>query len=173
MTIFTIGHSNYSLETFIDALERHGIRTLADIRSFPSSRHNPQFNQDSLRAAVEARGIGYEWVSELGGRRHNVSAASPHTGLRHASFRSYADYMQTPGFHQGIDKLLRLKQPVACMCAEAVYWRCHRRLVSDYLTFTGVEIQHIQVGSPRLVGHRLTDPCRWDDHNVIYAATEP
>lgn len=170
MRLYTIGHSNVALEVFLSALTANRIQTLADIRAFPASRHSPQFNRDTLSDAVKSRGIGYVWFRELGGRRHSARQDSRHTGLRHTSFRNYADYMETQPFHDGIASLLALPGPTAYMCSEALYWRCHRRLVSDFLTYRGFEILHIAVATGKLVPHILTEPSCWDGKNVVYAA---
>lgn len=168
--IYTIGHSNVSMDVFLAALEANRIQTLVDIRTFPSSRHCPQFGQEELRATLQTAGINYAWLKLLGGRRRKTTAYSRHDGLRHPSFRNYADYMETPEFRAGVAELLQLPGRVAYMCSEAVYWRCHRRMVSDYLTYAGVEVRHIAVATGQLTRHVLTEPSRWDGENVIYSA---
>lgn len=172
MRVYTVGHSNVSFDVFSGALETNGIQTLVDIRSFPSSRHCPHFNQEALRSSLSQRGINYVWLNKLGGRRHGVAANSRHHGLRHPAFRSYADYMETYAFREGIDELLAIPEPMAYMCSEAVYWRCHRRLVSDYLTYQDVEVLHIAVGTGKLTWHPLTEPSWWDGTNVVYSKRE-
>lgn len=157
--VFTIGHSNRSMDDFLELLRTAGIKALADIRRFPGSRMYPHFNRESLSVALSSEGIAYEWIERLGGRRPagRKDAPSPNRGLRNASFRAYADYMATPAFEDGLAQLLELARarPTAMMCAEAVYWRCHRRLVSDCLTARGVEVLHIQDrGKPQ--PHALT-----------------
>ncbi len=140
-TVFTIGHSNHPMERFLELLVRHRIELLVDIRRFPGSRKHPHFNRESLDASLAAKNISYEWIEELGGRRKaSAESASPNQGLRNESFRNYADYMLTPEFQQGIDKLLALaaRRPTAIMCAEGLWWQCHRRLVSDYLLANGL-----------------------------------
>ncbi len=145
--LWTIGHSNHPLERFLELLEQHRIAALVDIRRFPGSRTFPQFNQDSLAVALQAAGIEYHWIESLGGRRGASKSGSPsiNTGLHNASFRHYADYMQTAAFREGIDELLSIAaaKRTAYMCSESVFWRCHRRLVSDFLLAAGHVVQHI------------------------------
>lgn len=155
--VFTVGHSNLPLERFLHLLQNACIEALADIRRFPGSRAYPHFNAESLAAALSAVGIQYHWIEALGGRRPaRKGAPSANPGLRNKSFRAYADYMASLEFEAGVEELLRLaaEARTALMCAEAVYWRCHRRLVSDYLTARGVEVLHIQ--ADRLQPHELT-----------------
>ena len=146
MTIFTIGHSNHPFERFVELLSQQRVSLLVDIRRFPSSRKHPHFNRERLEALFRAQGIGYEWIEELGGRRPAAKdRESPNQGLRNESFRNYADYMSTEPFQHGIDKLLALakKRSVAIMCAEGLWWQCHRRLVSDYLVANGQPVEHV------------------------------
>jgi uncharacterized protein (DUF488 family) len=156
--IYTIGHSTLSLEAFLDRLSGHGIQCLADIRRFPGSRKYPHFNREALAASLHDAGIDYVWLESLGGRRgREKSQESPNTALRNESFRNYADYMATEEFQRGIDELLKLarNKVTAYMCSEAVYWRCHRRLVSDSLLARGIVARHIMsAGKPR--PHTLT-----------------
>lgn len=147
-----------------------GVQRLVDVRSFPSSRRWPHFNQEPLRQSLQAAGIEYVHLLELGGRRHTVLPDSPNVALRHPAFRSYADYMMTSEFSAGIDRLLELAadRQVAIMCAEAVYWRCHRRLISDYLTWRGVEVTHI-LGPRQLREHVLTQGAVLTPQGVRYS----
>jgi uncharacterized protein (DUF488 family) len=146
-TLFTIGHSTHSLEKFISLLAQHRIRALADIRRFPGSRKFPQFNQDDLASALQQAGIEYHWLESLGGRRGEKrdGSSTANLGLHNAGFRNYADYMLTPEFREGVEKLLEIarRKRTALMCAESLFWRCHRRLVSDFLVANGETIQHI------------------------------
>src|ERR1700751_2371668 len=145
MRIWTIGHSTRSIDGFISLLEENGIKLLADVRSLPGSKRYPQFNKEALAESLSTCGIRYEHFQELGGRR-KPKADSRNTAWRNASFRGYADYMETEEFHQGLERLLKLAResgPAAIMCAEAVWWRCHRSLISDYLKARGVEVLHI------------------------------
>src|SRR5512136_1742726 len=170
MQIFTIGHSTRTLEQFIDLLQVHGVTLVADVRTVPRSRHNPQFNRDTLPEALAFAGIGYRHLSGLGGLRR-TSPDSPNTGWRNASFRGFADYMQTTEFAAGLDELLGLAQQwrVAIMCAEAVPWRCHRSLIADALFARGIGVQHIINAGPAQV-HRPTPFARIEGLSVTYPA---
>ena len=154
--ILTIGHSTRTLAEFLALLAAHAVVWLVDVRTVPRSRHNPQFNEDTLAAALEAEGIQYEHEAGLGGFRR-TSAASVNTGWRNASFRGYADYMQTAAFAQNLDLLMEVAkhERVALMCAEAVPWRCHRSLIADALQVHGFDVQEI-VSPTRIQAHRLT-----------------
>jgi uncharacterized protein (DUF488 family) len=142
--IFTVGHSTLKLEVFLALLATYGIECLADIRTVPRSRHNPQFNSDRLGSALRAREIDYALLQALGGLRHPRKDSS-NTGWRNTSFRGYADYMQTDEFAQGLDELIALSgdKRTAIMCAEAVPWRCHRSLVADALGVRGIPVVEI------------------------------
>lgn len=165
----TIGHSTRTLEDLASALRASDVALLADIRTVPRSRHNPQFNTDTLRAALEGWGIGYAHLRSLGGLRH-ARPDSINGAWRNASFRGYADYMQTAEFEAGLAELRGLtgRGTVALMCAEAVPWRCHRSLVSDVLTARGAQVEHIVGG--RISPHRLTSFARVQDGRVTYPA---
>lgn len=143
-TIWTIGHSTLPIEEFIAALRAFEIQALADVRGFPGSRRYPQFNKDRLAASLAAAGIEYVHMPELGGRRR-AKPDSLNMAWRNEGFRGYADYMETEDFRKGIERLLEIAsaQRTAIMCAEAVWWRCHRSLISDYLKVKGVEVNHI------------------------------
>lgn len=168
--LFTIGHSNHSAEQFIDLLRQHEIEVIVDIRRFPNSRTFPHFNGDELSTTLEKNGIEYHWMEALGGRRPKAKgSASPNTGLRNESFRNYADYMQTEAFRTGVDELMQIAQSrrTAIMCAESVFWRCHRRLVSDFVLANGGTVQHIfPSGDAR--PHGLTEGAHVQDANVTY-----
>jgi uncharacterized protein (DUF488 family) len=168
-TLYTIGHSTRPLEDLLQALEVHGIRTLADIRAFPMSRRLPQFNRESLEQSLAAAGIRYVWMAALGGYRKKIREDSPHIGLRNASFRNYADYMLTEEFENAMAALIALAEasPTAYMCAERVYFRCHRMLVSDWLVGHGHEVMHID-GTGPAKPHRLTEEARMIDGELIY-----
>ncbi len=143
--IFTIGHSTHPIEEFISLLKAHGIEKVIDIRSIPKSRHCPQFNKEVLKRSLKKEGIGYRHLKDLGGLRH-TSKDSVNTGWINASFRGFADYMQTTDFERGMEKLEKagLNKKCALMCAEAVPWRCHRSLVADALTIRKWKVFHIQ-----------------------------
>ena len=156
IVVFTIGHSTRPIEEFIGLLESNGVRRLIDIRTIPKSRRNPQFSADNLAASLHAARIGYLHMKALGGLRH-PRKDSVNTGWRNASFRGYADYMQTNEFEAALDRAIALAQqePTALMCAEAVPWRCHRSLVSDALVVRGIEVREIvNESAPR--EHKLT-----------------
>ncbi len=170
VTLFTIGHSNHPEERFLALLGGLGIDRLVDIRRFPSSRKYPHFNRDHLRRSLAAKQIRYEWIEELGGRRKAVTkGTSPNQGLRNESFRNYADYMLTPQFRQGIDKLLAdsAERTTAIMCAEGLWWQCHRRLVSDYLVANGCRVEHI-FPNGQTKPHVLTPEARSVDGRITY-----
>ena len=137
--LYTIGHSTRTLDELIAALRAHQVQTLVDIRAFPMSRRLPQFNRDSLQETLPAAGIRYLWMKSLGGYRKKVLDDSPNIALRNQSFRNYADYMLTPEFDQAASELIALAEHsrTAYMCAERLYFRCHRMMVSDYLTAHG------------------------------------
>jgi uncharacterized protein (DUF488 family) len=167
--LFTIGHSTHSLDRFLGLLDRHGIEALADIRRFPGSRKYPHFSRESLASALPQAGIEYRWLESLGGRRKGSGDSSRNAGLRNESFRHYADYMATPEFREAIGGLLGLAQAkrTAYMCSEGLYWRCHRRLVSDYLLARGIIVGHIMPdGELRL--HTPTEGARFEGGEVSY-----
>jgi uncharacterized protein (DUF488 family) len=169
VTLYTVGHSTRSLEELVSALKAHGIETLVDIRAFPMSRRLPHFNREALEAELSKQGIRYVWMKNLGGYRKKVRRDSPHTGLRNASFRNYADYMLTGEFTEAIEELLKLAEHsrTAYMCAERVYFHCHRMLVSDWLVAHGHEVLHIDAEGPTR-NHKLTAEASLIDGQVIY-----
>jgi len=170
--LLTIGHSTRPIGEFIDLLQRHGVERLADVRTIPRSRHNPQFNREALANSLKDSGIDYAHIKELGGLRH-PRPDSVNTGWRNASFRGYADYMQTPDFDQALDRLLKLCADKRCavMCAEALPWRCHRSLLADALAARGVAVEHIMSGSRRDI-HHLTPFARIQNGKVVYPKPE-
>jgi uncharacterized protein (DUF488 family) len=158
ISIYTIGHSNRSWEDFIALLEKFAIRTVADIRSLPGSKKFPHFDRENMGKALFDQGLKYIWLPKLGGlRRVRKGFESPNIGLTNPGFRAYADYMATPEFLDGVEELLNVASESATtiMCAEALYWRCHRRLVSDYLMAHGIEVLHI-LGLSKLMPHTMT-----------------
>jgi len=168
-TLYTIGHSTRSLDELLAALKAHQIMTLADIRAFPMSSRLPHFNRDSLEKSLPAAGLRYVWMKDLGGYRKKILAESPHIALRNDSFRNYADYMLTPGFEQAAAELIRLAEesPTAYMCAERVYFHCHRMLVSDWLVAHDHEVLHIDATGP-VRAHKLTPDARMVEGRLLY-----
>jgi len=166
--VLTIGHSTRSLEDFLDLLRAHGVKRLADVRTVPRSRHNPQFNREALPESLGAAGIRYVHMPGLGGLRH-ARRDSPNTGWRNASFRGYADYMQTPEFAVNLEELVKLagRGQIAIMCAEAVPWRCHRSLIADALLARGVRVEHI-LSATRRQPHALTPFAKVHGTSVTY-----
>jgi uncharacterized protein (DUF488 family) len=169
--IWTIGHSTRTIDAFISLLEVHGIKVLADVRSLPGSRRCPQFNREILADSLSKAGIRYEHFPELGGRR-KAKRDSKNIAWRNKSFRGYADYMETDEFHNGVERLLDLATragPTAIMCAEAVWWRCHRALISDYLKARGIEVIHI-FDTNKSELHPFTSAARIVNGKLSYAA---
>ncbi len=168
-TLYTIGHSTRTLDELISALQAHRIETLVDIRAFPMSRRLPQFNRTSLEETLPAAGIRYAWTNALGGYRKKILHESPNIALRNDSFRNYADYMLTPEFEQAISELVALADHsrTAYMCAERVYFHCHRMLVSDWLVAHGHEVLHIDGTSP-VRPHKLTADARIVEGRLVY-----
>lgn len=155
-TVYTIGHSTHAITEFIGMLQHVGIGVVADIRTVPKSRHNPQFHTDRLAGSLATAGIDYRPLPGLGGLRKPVEG-SINIGWRNTSFRGYADYMQTPSFEEAIEELIALAADhvITLMCAEAVFWRCHRRLVADALLVRGIDVQHI-MGAAKLIPATMT-----------------
>lgn len=170
--ILTIGHATRPLEEFIALLQAHSISRVADVRTVPRSRHNPQFNRDTLPQALSAAGIGYRHIARLGGLRRGMQD-SPNTGWRNASFRGFADYMQTAEFADGLDELLNLAREgaVAVMCAEAVPWRCHRSLIADALLVRGIPVEEM-IGAGQTQAHKLTPFARVEGTKITYPAVD-
>jgi len=170
LTVFTIGHSTRAWEAFVELLRAHGIERVLDVRSIPRSRHNPQFNRETLSAKLRGARISYVHLRSLGGLRH-ARRDSPNMGWRNASFRGFADYMQTPEFEKGLQRLIKLakKKKTAIMCAEAVPWRCHRSLIADALTARGIRAEHI-VSGKRVRVHTLIPFGRVRRNRITYPA---
>jgi uncharacterized protein (DUF488 family) len=166
--ILTIGHSTHPIEKFLALLRAHGVEQLVDIRTIPKSRRNPQFNNEELAAALNDANIRYEHMPGLGGLRH-PRKDSMNTGWKNASFRGYADYMQTPQFDESLRKLIEaaFQHRTVLMCAEAVPWRCHRSLVADALSARGIPVEHIMNEMARKP-HAYTPFARIDGATVTY-----
>jgi uncharacterized protein (DUF488 family) len=170
LLIMTIGHSTRSAKEFIRLLKAHRVTRLVDIRTVPRSRHNPQFNRGQLSPALHSSRLHYTYMRGLGGFRH-ARPDSPNTGWRNASFRGFADYMQTPEFRNNLDKLIGLakSERIALMCAEAVAWRCHRSLIADALLARGIEVQEI-TSATSARPHTLTAWAKIAEMQVTYPA---
>jgi len=169
-TIWTIGHSTRTLDEFITLLQANEIELLVDVRTFPGSRKYPQFNKENLEKALPEKGIRYQHIPQLGGRR-KITPESPNISWRHPAFRAYADYMETPSFAEGIDLLTAeaTEHRTAIMCSEAVWWRCHRSLISDYLKSTGWKVLHI-LDKGKVQEHPYTSAARIVDGKLSYRA---
>lgn len=174
MQLWTIGHSNRSIEQFLELLKGQQIQLLADVRRFPGSRRQPHFNSENLPKSLADAGIAYAHFPELGGRR-KTSPDSPNTVWRNEAFRGYADFMMTPEFRTGIDRLLKLagEKRTAVMCAEALWWQCHRSLIADYLKAAGHAVFHIMAAG-KVEEHPFTTAARIVNGKLTYGAgTEP
>ncbi len=168
-SLYSVGHSTRPLDEFIEVLRAHSIATLTDIRSFPMSRRLPHFNRESLEKTLPAAGIRYVWMQDLGGRRKTIRQDSPNIALRNSSFRNYADYMLTKEFQSAAKELIGMAElsPTAYMCAERVYFRCHRMLVSDWLVAHGHAVRHID-GTGPAKPHKLLSEARVIAGELIY-----
>lgn len=167
-TIYTIGHSTHSWAEFLEMLKSFDVKTLVDVRSLPGSTKFPQFNQDALIDSLTAAGITYHHFTDLGGRR-KVRKDSKNTTWRNTSFRAYADYMETEDFENAADHLaeLALESTTAYMCAEAVWWRCHRAMISDYLKAKGWIVLHI-INAGKAQEHPYTSPAKIVNGEISY-----
>lgn len=166
--LWSIGHSTHAIDAFIGALQSFEIKVIADVRSFPGSRRYPQFNKENLEASLAAAEIEYRHFPELGGRRR-AKPDSLNMAWRNETFRGYADYMETDGFREGMARLIRVASShrTAIMCAEAVWWRCHRSLISDYLKAKGVDVTHI-MASGKSEAHPFTSAARIVNGELSY-----
>ncbi len=172
MEIHTVGHSTRPIEEFVRILKAHGIAQLVDVRTIPKSRHNPQFNRETLSVSLKAAGIEYHHLPGLGGLRR-AQPDSINTAWRNASFRGYADYMQTEAFGKNLEQLIELAdgKPTAIMCAEAVPWRCHRSLVADALVARGIAVTEI-LSETKAQPHSMTPFARVEHERVSYPGGE-
>lgn len=166
--IFTIGHSTMPLDRFISVLKDNSIELAADVRTLPHSRHNPQFNIETLPVELAGAGIGYAHLAALGGLRH-TRPDSPNKGWVNASFRGFADYMQTQEFEKGLKELIKTARSrrTSVMCAEALPWRCHRSLIADALTVRGWRVEHL-TGTGKPYPHQVTKMARVEGLNITY-----
>ena len=167
-TIWTVGHSTRSFEEFVALLKSFNIQAIADIRQYPGSRRYPHFNKEALEHSLPAEGIKYIHLKQLGGRK-KASENSVNTGWKNDFFRGYADYMETSEFHDGVTELEQIgsEYATAYMCSEAVWWRCHRSLVSDYLKVKGWKVMHI-MNIAKSDEHPYTKPARIEDGKLNY-----
>lgn len=167
--IWTVGHSTLELADFLALLEQHRIERVADVRRFPASRRNPRFAKEPLSDALRASGIEHRWFEELGGRRSGGGSASPNQGIQSAGFRAYADHMQSPAFARAFEALeaWRAGGRTALLCAEALWWRCHRRLLADLFVARGVEAVHIMPDGRESV-HELWNLARPGPEGLTY-----
>lgn len=167
MLVHTFGHGTLAEEEFASTLGEAGVGTVVDVRSFPGSRHNPQFGREEMQRWLPQHEMAYRWMRDLGGRRKPVPD-SRHIALRHQSFRAYADHMETDAFLAGVDELLALDDGPAVMCSESVWWRCHRRLLADHLVLVrDVDVVHL-MHDGRLTPHKPTEGVRLADGQVVY-----
>jgi len=168
MIIFTIGHSTHSIEEFVDILKAHGVVFVVDVRTIPKSRYNPQYNGTTLAAALQGYGIGYQHLPGLGGLRH-AKKDSINTAWENASFRGFADYMQTEDFVRNLDMLIETakRQPTAILCAEAVPWRCHRSLIADALLARDITVMNI-MNKTSAKRHMMTPWARVKGTTITY-----
>jgi uncharacterized protein (DUF488 family) len=172
LTVWTVGHSTRSADDFVELLSAHAVERIADVRRFPASRRHPHFAREQLEPFLASRGIDYRWLPELGGRR-TPRRDSVNTGWRVAAFRGYADYMETPEFAAAFSALVDLahERRTAIMCAESLWWQCHRRLIADALMAAGHDVTHIE-SAEKASPHRLIDPARIVGGRLSYAAEQ-
>jgi uncharacterized protein (DUF488 family) len=170
VTVWTIGHSTRSADELRDVLAAHEIEVVADVRRFPGSRRLPQFGSSALATSLDAAGIGYRWIEALGGRRR-TDPGSPNDAWEHAAFRGYADHTATEEFAEGLFELLMIASGArtAVMCAEVLWWRCHRRIIADVLVSLGYEVRHIRDAATEEI-HELAPPARLVDGLLSYAS---
>jgi uncharacterized protein (DUF488 family) len=171
--VFTIGHSTHTLDELVALLRRHAVECVADVRAYPGSRRLPHFNRESLRVELPEHGIAYQHMPALGGRRR-PQPGSPNTGWENESFRAYADHLDSAEFAEGLAALRALaeERPTAIMCAEALWWRCHRRLISDALIVRGHCVLHIAADGG-LTEHQVTEFAQVDGERLSYPGEQP
>lgn len=173
-TLYTVGHSTHAIERFLELLGDHRIASLADVRAYPSSRRWPQFNQEPLAEALSRAGVEYRWLKRLGGRRQSKRVDSPHVAWTVSAFRAYADYTDSAEFSEGLDELIAMAAAArtAIMCSEGLWWRCHRRIVSDQMVVREWAIEHIMPDG-KLTAHRLPDFASVIDGRIVYDGGQP
>lgn len=171
MRVLTVGHGTLPASEFVSLIDAAGVTGVVDIRSYPGSRHNPQYRREEMEAWLPDAGISYLWLKDLGGRRKPVPG-SRHAGLEHAAFRAYADHMETESYRAAVDTLLAQPGLPAVMCSESVWWRCHRRLLADYLVLIrGIEVAHL-MHDGRMTVHAPSPEARADGGRLVYHLTE-
>lgn len=171
MRVLTVGHGTLPASEFVSLIDAAGVTGVVDIRSYPGSRHNPQYRREEMEAWLPDAGISYLWLKDLGGRRKLVPG-SRHAGLEHAAFRAYADHMETESYRAAVDALLAQPGLPAVMCSESVWWRCHRRLLADYLVLIrGIEVAHL-MHDGRMTVHAPSPEARADGDRLVYHLTE-
>lgn len=172
VVLYSVGHSTHPIERFLELLSGHHIALVADVRSFPSSRRWPQFNQPDLERALSRAGLSYRWFTALGGRRHRLRPNSPHVAWTSEAFRSYADHADTGEFAGALAELVEAAAGAATayMCAEGLWWRCHRRIISDRLVLLGHEVMHI-LPDGKLARHRLPEFARVVEGRLVYSGS--
>lgn len=170
VTVWTLGHSTREIDEFLSIVDVHGIELIADVRRFPASRRLPQFEADALEASLRPRGVAYRWFESLGGRRR-PDPESTNLGWRHPAFRGYADHVASEEFATGLSELLMLAPGLrtAVMCAEVLWWRCHRRIIADVLVSLGLSVVHIRDAS-KVEVHELDAPARFSHGQLSYPA---
>jgi len=176
MVLYTVGHSTRTLDELVAIVTDAGVRLIVDVRAFPMSRRHPQFNKDALAASLPAAGVDYCHMPELGGRRHAKKGAPSRNGLWTVeAFRNYADYAETPAFAAALDELEALgrERPAAIMCAEAVWWQCHRRLITDYMLARGWTVIHLMGAGQRRPGVMTPGAIPHEDGTIEYPAPQP
>jgi uncharacterized protein (DUF488 family) len=168
-SIFTIGHSTHPIEEFLALLSQHEILAVTDVRSYPTSKRWPHFNQEELQRALERIGIEYRWMKSLGGRRSSKHIDSPHVAWQIPAFRAYADYADGDDFRAGLEELIAFadQKRTAYMCSEGLWWRCHRRLISDHLIVRGWSVMHI-LPTAKLTAHTLPVFARIENGRLVY-----
>jgi uncharacterized protein (DUF488 family) len=167
VTLATVGHGARAIDELVAALRADGVEFLADVRRFPGSRRHPQFSQRAVTHELPEHGVEYEWWGEALGGRRSGKQPSRHIALRNAAFRAYADHMESDEFRDALDALLEraAATPTAVMCAETLWWNCHRRLIADAATVRGFEVVHLGAGKPQV--HRLEPSLRVDDDGTL------
>ena len=172
--IFTIGHSTRTIDEFVGLLVENEIELLADVRTIPMSRHNPQFNKGVLPTSLMHYGIAYTHLAALGGRRGRSNKNSHNTAWEHSSFRNYADYAETESFQKGLEELISLaREKRTCyMCAEAVWWRCHRRIITDYMLARGWRVRHIMAPGKVQEAEMNENAIVQEDGRIVYPASQ-